>query len=194
MTFEVEVKYRTGAAHSEIAARLLAAGAAAAPSIAQVDHYLSHPARDFAKTNEAFRIRQIGSDNRVTYKGPKRGGPTKTREEIEIPFAAGDETLTQMRTLFERLGFKLVASIRKRRSPFHIEYQGRALEIVLDEVDELGGFAEVEAFAEGEDDLPAAQHAVLDFARELGLTDVEPRSYLRMVLEQGRRASDSSVR
>ncbi|MBV8267850.1 MAG: hypothetical protein JO252_16105, partial [Planctomycetaceae bacterium] len=42
----------------------------------------------------------------------------------------------------------------------------------------------VEAIAEDEADLPAAQGAVLDLADVLGLTDVEPRSYLRMALEQ----------
>jgi hypothetical protein len=32
-------------------------------------------------------------------------------------------------------------------------------------------------------ELPAAQAAVLALAQELGLTEVEPRSYLRMLLE-----------
>ena len=183
MTFEVEVKYRTTAGHSEVASRLLAVGAVAAAPISQADHYLSHPARDFATTNEALRIRQIGSENHITYKGPRRGGPTKTREEIEIPFAAGAASFDQLRTVFDRLGFRTVATIRKNRRPFHLQFQGRPLEVALDEVEDLGTFAEVEAFAEGDEDLPDAQQAVLDLARELELTTVEPRSYLRMFLE-----------
>ena len=41
-------------------------------------------------------------------------------------------------------------------------------------------FVEVEAIAQGEDDLAPAQAAVLDLAVELDLGEVEPRSYLRM--------------
>ena len=47
----------------------------------------------------------------------------------------------------------------------------------------MGDFAEVEALAGG-DDLAEAQAAVLGLARELGLDRVEPRSYLRMILER----------
>ena len=43
---------------------------------------------------------------------------------------------------------------------------------------------EVETLARDSEDLPAAQHAVLECARALGLGDVEPRSYLRMTLER----------
>lgn len=185
MSFEVEVKYRIKGGHADFASRLLAAGAIASPAISQADHYLSHPSRDFAITNEAFRIRQIGSENRLTYKGPRRAGPTKTREEIEIPFAEGSATFEHLRTLFDRLGFQAVATIRKSRRPFRLQFQGRPVEVALDQVEELGDFAEVEAFAEGEPDLAGAQQAVLDLARALGLTEVEPRSYLRMILESG---------
>ena len=68
------------------------------------DIYLNHPARDFAETNEAFRIRRISDENRITYKGPRRSGPTKTREEIEIPFASGPDRFQQLLRLLENLG------------------------------------------------------------------------------------------
>ena len=54
---------------------------------------------------------------------------------------------------------------------------------MLDRADGLGDFAEIETLAATESDLPAAQAAVLALANELGLTEVEPRSYLRMSLE-----------
>ena len=57
------------------------------------------------------------------------------------------------------------------------------MEIALDTAEELGAFAEIETLASGEADLAAAQQAVLTLAGTLGLTEVEPRSYLRMVLE-----------
>ncbi len=147
------------------------------------DVYLNHPARDFARTNEAFRIRRIGDENRITYKGPRRSGPTKTREEIEIPFAPGPDRFQQLLRLLENLGFRPVATVRKHRQTFHLNFQEHELEILLDTAEGLGPFAEIEALASSEADLPAAQQAVLALAGLLGLTSVEPRSYLRMILQ-----------
>jgi adenylate cyclase, class 2 len=183
MSFEVEVKYRA-VDHDHLIGKLLQRGAVAAGEVDQEDVYLSHPARDFAQTNEAFRIRRLGEENRITYKGPRRSGPTKTREEIEIPFAAGADSFARLLRLYGNLGFRPVATIRKRRKAFHLTFREHELEIALDLAEGLGAFAEIEAFAHDEADLPAAQQAVLALAGELGLTEVEPRSYLRMVLEQ----------
>ncbi len=90
MSFEVEVKYRA-VDHDHLVECLLQAGAVAGAVVDHVDIYFSHPVRDFARTNEAFRIRRLGQENRITYKGPRRSGPTKTREEIEIPVAPGPD-------------------------------------------------------------------------------------------------------
>jgi adenylate cyclase class 2 len=189
MGFEVEVKYRTDD-HAGLLARLRALGAEAEAEVTQEDAYLGHPARDFGQTNEALRIRRIGESNRVTYKGPRRGGPTKTREEIELGFDAGGPAFEQLLRMFTNLGFRPVAVVRKSRTPFHLEYRGRRVEVALDVAEGLGNFAEVEALAASEDDLAAAQAAVLELSRELGLSEVEPRSYLRMHLERGARPGD----
>jgi adenylate cyclase, class 2 len=183
MSFEVEVKYRA-VNHDHLLARLLKAGAVAGPVVDMVDTYFSHPVRDFARSNEAFRIRRLGQENRITYKGPRRSGPTKTREEIEIPVAPGLDQFERLLKLLENLGFRPVATVRKRRETFHLAFHDHELEIALDTVEGLGPFAEIESLARGEDDLPAAQQAVLSLAGCLGLTEVEPRSYLRMVLEK----------
>lgn len=181
MGYEVEVKYRD-VDHDALRRALAAIRAVKGATVDEEDSYLNHPARDFATTNEAFRIRRVGDDARVTYKGPKEAGPTKTREEIEVPFAPGrSEDLARV---FDRLGFRRVAVVRKRRTSFTLAFDGRPLEITLDRVEGLGDFAEVEALAEGRDDLPAAQRAVLKLSEALGLTAVEPRSYLRMLLER----------
>jgi len=183
MGYEVEVKYRSDG-HEEVARRLAAMGGRPSAAIDQEDTYLGHPARDFARTGEAFRMRSVGTSNRLTYKGPRQGGPTKTREEIEIAFAEGAEAREEMRRLWELLGFRPVAVLHKRRRAFSVDHQGRALEVVLDVAEDLGSFVEVEAIAADAADLAAAQAAVLDLARSLGLTEVEPRSYLRMALER----------
>jgi adenylate cyclase class 2 len=183
MSFEVEQKFRADG-HDEVARRLREMGAREGSRVEQEDLYLAHPARDFAATDEALRLRRVGEANAVTYKGPKRAGPTKTREEVEVPFVPGPSGFAGMRRVFEALGFRPVAAIRKVRTPYRLEAGGRPVEVVLDEAEGLGRFVEVETIASGEADLAAAQGAVLELAGRLGLSEVEPRSYLRMSLER----------
>jgi adenylate cyclase class 2 len=188
MSYEVEVKYRL-ADLDQLERRLAERGAARQPSIVQEDTYLSHPSRDFALTNEALRLRRVMEDNRITYKGPRRRGPTKTREEIEIDVAPGDDSWRGLFRLFEKLGFQPVATIRKTRTPFHLTVEQHDIEVALDQAEGLGDFAEIETLAATESDLAAAQAAILAVADQLGLTEVEPRSYLRMALDARRQAT-----
>jgi adenylate cyclase, class 2 len=181
MGFEVEIKFRATDLEA-LERRLRAIGAEAGDVVEQEDVYLSHPSRDFAVSGEAFRVRSEGASNRLTYKGPKHSGPTKTREEVEIGFEQGEEAHRGMLRVFEALGFRRVASVRKVRRPFRLVRGGRPMEVVLDRIEGLGTFAEVETLA-GSGDLADAQAAVQLLARELGLDRVEPRSYLRMLLE-----------
>src|SRR5262249_19531928 len=99
MSFEVEVKYRSVDA-DRLRSLLIERGAREDPAMDQEDIYLRHPARDFAQTQEALRLRRIGDDNRVTYKGPRFPGPTKTREEIELPFEGGEAPFRDLASLF----------------------------------------------------------------------------------------------
>ncbi len=182
MSYEVELKYRL-ADSDRLVRRLAERGALACSSVLQEDVYLSHPSRDFAQTHEALRMRRTGNENRVTYKGPRKSGPTKTREEIEIRFADGEDVFGQMARLWENLGFRPIATVRKSRTTFRLTESAQLLEIAIDVAEGLGQFAEIEAQAASEADLPAAQAAVLTVADQLGLTEVEPRTYLRMVLQ-----------
>jgi adenylate cyclase class 2 len=192
MSYEVEIKFRS-AHHDRLRRQLAECGVVEEPAVVQVDTYLAHPSRDFARTGEALRLRRIGAENRITYKGPRHDGPTKTREEIELPTAQGEEAFQQLTRLFEKLGFRPVATIHKTRSTFHLSQPPHHIEVLLDQVDELGDFAEIEVIAASEADLPAAQGIVLDLAARFGLTEVEPRSYLRMFLEaRGQRPAHPS--
>ena len=146
MGYEVEVKYRS-VDHGLLEQRLTALGAVRTVASAQVDVYLNHPARDFATTNEAFRLRSIDQENRITYKGPRRPGPTKTREEIEIRFADGAEPAGQLLHLFILLGFRPVATIRKTRTSFLLSRAGHSAVVALDHAEGLGDFAEIETLA-----------------------------------------------
>jgi adenylate cyclase class 2 len=80
------------------------------------------------------------------------------------------------------LGYRPVAVVRKRRRLFHWHSQGFALAVALDEVENLGRFAELEIQAPEEQN-DAAQAVLLHLARDLGLTTSERRSYLELWLE-----------
>lgn len=183
MSYEVEQKFRVPN-HALVAFRLAALGARPGPPLNQQDLYLNHPSRNFAETNEALRIRTVGDLNVITYKGPKRPGPIKTRKEIEVEFAQGPLPLDQIRTIFALLGFKTIAIICKQRTPYHLHIHNRQVEVVLDVAENLGAFVEVETIALEDSDLAEAQRLVHEVAASLGLDNLETRSYLRMTLEQ----------
>ena len=108
MGLEVEVKaYAVDL--KEIEAKILGMGAETTWEGEQVDTYYNHPERDFAKTDEALRIRKEKKRNALTYKGPKVDNLSKTREEIQFsiedPEAAG--------TMLERLGFSEAGVVKK---------------------------------------------------------------------------------
>src|ERR1700688_1176895 len=103
MHFEVEQKFRIREPAAWLA-NLKARHGLGEPEV-QVDRYYAHPARDFAQTDEALRIRRIGQANYVTYKGPKLDTTTKTRRELELPLAPGDAGAAGFAELLEALGF-----------------------------------------------------------------------------------------
>ena len=179
---EIEVKYRADD-HTRLNDLLARWGAQLVADRSDADHYLNAPHRDFARTDEALRIRRIGTASVVTYKGPKTDAQTKTRKEIEVPLADGDEPARQMREVFEALGFRPVAVVRKRRRVYELTRDGFSLEICLDDVENVGKYAEVEIIAP-EADLDQARAVVLRTASELGLTESERRSYLELLLEK----------
>lgn len=183
MSIEIEIKFRVPDPHA-VRAQALALGASPAGEARHIDRYFAHPARDFAQTDEALRVRSTQDANHITYKGPKRGGPAKTREELEVAFEAGPEAERTLAQILERLGFRIVLTIAKQRRTHRLLHEGRAMIVALDDVEGLGSFAEVETIAQSEPDVPDAQQAVLDLAHALGLAVVEPRSYLRMALER----------
>jgi adenylate cyclase class 2 len=155
--------------------------AAAESPRTDVDQYFNAPDRDFARTDEALRLRRIGSANFITYKGPKRDAQTKTRTEIEVPLAEGDKAAEDFARLAVRLGYRPVPKVQKQRHVFHVERGGFKMEICLDEVKDVGRFVELEILAD-EEDLEKARAIVMQTATELGLGASERRSYLELLL------------
>src|SRR5207253_2313519 len=107
MQYEVEQKVRFSDLRA-IDEKLRQLGAAEGPAIVQIDCYFRHPSRDFAQTDEALRIRTVGNEHWITYKGPKIDLETKTRRELELPIGAGQQTIDGFTELLEALGFSSV--------------------------------------------------------------------------------------
>ena len=184
MSYEVEQKFPV-ADMAALEAKLAALGAAISEPRLEVDLYFAHPGRDFAKTDEALRLRSVGRRNCTTYKGPIVDSQTKTRREIEIPLAEGETAAAEFRELMLLLGFREVRTVVKTRVPFHLEWEGRRVELALDDVVGLGTFLEMEIITD-EAGRDAVRDSILRLADRLGLDNSQRKSYLCLLLERDR--------
>ena len=181
MSYEVELKFPVSDLQV-FAKKLIDLAIPISPAQEEIDLYFAHPAKDFAQTDEALRLRRSGPANFITYKGPKIDATTKTRREIELPLASGPESLAAWNALLESLDFRPVAEVRKSRRKAAIAWQGRQVEASLDDVARVGGFVEFEVVVE-ESDVDAARICIQSLAQSLGLAHGERRSYLEMLLK-----------
>lgn len=186
---EVEVKYRV-ADLAPLEKKL--AGWSGPQTRQEVDQYFNAPDRDFARTDEALRIRRVDQKNVLTYKGPKRDAETKTRFELELPLADGQHSAAQGRELLLKLGYRPSGTVHKSRKVYHTDKDGFQVQASLDLVEELGAFAEIEVVAE-EKDFPAAKALILNIAEELGLANTERQSYLQLLLSKQKTTFDTST-
>jgi len=133
--------------------------------IKQIDAYFQSPIKDFQQTDEALRIRQIYSKNNIprveiTYKGPKMGNDMKIREELTISAEKYSDTLK----IFERLGFKAVAEIKKNR----VNWRKDSIIISLDEVIGLGTFIEAEMItSKNSNDISISKKEIIGFLKKI---------------------------
>jgi adenylate cyclase class 2 len=180
-TYEVEMKFRVSDLHS-IEDRLREIGAAMDELVVEEDAYFNHPQRDFAKTDEAFRIRRSGTSAWITYKGPKLDHTTKTRQEIEVALAEHEDAYAKCAQIFAALGFRPVDIVRKQRTRYTLDWEHRAVEVTLDDVRGVGTFVELEIRADASN-MEAAKSAIQGLAERLQLQDSERRSYLQLLLD-----------
>jgi adenylate cyclase class 2 len=192
--YEVELKFHVADA-AALERQLADLGGRFASPIEQIDRYFAHPARDFAVTDEALRLRRVGDDVAITWKGPRLGVGAKTREELELGVAAvtspagtasGSDTIDRWTTLLEALGFPQVREVAKRRRPVRVAWNGVEIEAAVDHVAGIGDFVELELLAEA-DGISQATEQLESLAAALGCTHPERRSYLELMLEDGRR-------
>lgn len=192
--YEVELKFPLTEPQA-VEGRLVALAARFREPVEQIDRYFAHPCRDFARTDEALRLRREGDDVAITWKGPRVDTATKTRREIELPLAPtaavpGDsgrgveQTLAAWTELLEAVGFRPVMSVAKRRLPARVPWQGTEIDAAIDHVHGLGDFLELELIAR-QGEVPLARACLESLARELGCGTPERRSYLELVLQSG---------
>lgn len=182
MQLEIEQKYPVPHL-SPLQQTLENLGANFEPVIRQVDVYFRHPARDFAATDEALRLRCVGQANCITYKGPKIDAQTKTRREIELPLDSGPKSLESWSEMLEILGFRRVREVSKDRIPGNLEWEGMEIHLALDQVFGLGTYLELEILAD-EKELSTAKQRLASLAEKLGLRQPERRGYLDLLLSK----------
>jgi adenylate cyclase class 2 len=176
--YEVELKLR--ADHESLRKRLDDVGADRIEHRRQIDTYYDAPHRSFADTDEALRIRREepadGDDvTKLTYKGPLVEAASKTREEHET--VVDDDEAVQ--GILAGLGFEPAAVVEKDRTYFDFE----GYTVVLDAVDGLGEFVEIEREV-AEADVEAAREEAITLLERLGLDPDEQirTSYLGLLL------------
>ncbi len=182
MLVEVELKFSV-ADMDELAGRLSSLATEPEVSKEERDLYFAHPARDFSQTDEALRLRRSGVRNYITYKGPKIDTVSKTRYELDLPLLDGEDVFHQWCELLEKLGFRPVAEVIKRRRKMWTEWEGWRVEISLDQVENVGQYVEFEVVCE-QSRVPQARDALFRLAESLRLTHSERRSYLELLLAQ----------
>jgi adenylate cyclase class 2 len=180
--FEVEQKYRIESTET-LSEKLTLIGAAKTETQSHADTYYNHPSRDFAESREALRIRRVDGKPLITYKGPKLPGAIKARQEMEWRLDPGDCDGNQTEALLVALGFRRVETVQKVRQSFDLPEPWSKLIVVIDQVEHLGSFAEIEMVVENSDFVEDARSRISELAGKLDLDKAESRSYLRMILE-----------
>ena len=181
MNREIEAKYRLSD-FANLRARLGARGAGRIGTVLELNRIFDSRDGKLRESGCGLRLRinrplaEHGKEAAVlTYKGPRESGRLKIREEIETTLtdpAAGV-------TLLHRLGFYEIVIYEKRRETWRLG----DCEICLDELPELGCFAEIEGPGVAE---------VCDLGESLGLTEAMMlrQTYVALVHRQGRTDSN----
>ena len=145
-------------------------------STTQSDVYYNAPNRDFKTTDEALRIRVSNGHAEVTYKGPKIDAETKARMEINVKI----DDYQKFSNILQILNFKRIKSVDKIRR----EYECEGLNVMIDEVKDLGKFLEVEVLVES--NFEAAKERVFSLLNRIGLgkEKLTRESYLELLLKE----------
>jgi adenylate cyclase class 2 len=175
MYIEIEAKLKVES-FKGIEKRLKALDAEFLRERLHTDAYFDDSKLSLRKSDSALRLRHqlIGKRDQVviTFKGPRREGRFKQRQEIQ--FEVNDGRLAEM--FLEAIGYKKTIVYQKKRRAWHYG----DCEVALDELPFLGKFVEIEG--PGEKKIAAVQ-------KKLGLEDLPHihQSYAVMMAKELRR-------
>ncbi|MFI0354262.1 class IV adenylate cyclase [Actinomadura sp. 9N407] len=168
-------------------------GAVIAGSSRQVDVYYNHPSRDFLAhdvVSEWLRLR---------LEEPQSGPVTASINfKRWLPLGAAEATHAQeyesaltdpeaVSHLLAALGFTEIITVTKHRERWQMPTPSGAVEVAIDEVDDLGGFVEFEYAADG--GLDQATNAITDAvksmtSRGINLAGRDRRGYPYLLLDR----------
>ena len=137
------------------------------------DDYLDTVDKRLLAADHGMRIR-TGEKAVLTYKGPRRKGRFKTREELEV----GVDDPAVLLELLTNVGFQVIFSYEKRRETWRLD----ACEVMVDELPAMGFFVEIEG---------ATEEMVAGVIKRLSLGEhpVIQHSYPHLILEHIRESS-----
>jgi len=182
--FMIEVEFKVQVPKDEFAkamTKLIFDNVFQKEKISMEDLYFQHPCKNFKKTDEALRVRQIGDKILIAYKGPKLTKKAKTREELEIRVVA---EFSSVKAFFEKLGFAPILTVKKERTTF-VTSQG--IKVSFDVVDELGTFIELETEIPDKDKISYHEQQMMSFLKDylnVKKGKLVRKSYLELLLEK----------
>jgi adenylate cyclase class 2 len=137
MAQEIEMKFPVPD-HSDIRTTLASLAAKEVGSVEQTDRYLDFPDKSLLASDSGLRVRRVaGKPDVLTFKGPRQEGTdAKIREELESVCSSGGS----IDAILDAMGMVELVTVCKRRDAFALD----GCDVLLDEIDELGCFVEVE--------------------------------------------------
>lgn len=183
MSVEVEVKLKVHD-KKQLGHRLKQQGFVTGKLVAETDIYYTAPHHDFARLDEALRIRTVkdlvsGKETAViTFKGPKLDQVSMTRQELETEVGNAKTA----RKILESIGFQPVLPVEKKRQYFYHEN----MTACIDSVKNLGNYLELEILTDLEENRTAALQKIEETLKQLGysMQETTRSSYLSMLMKE----------
>lgn len=145
MAVEIEAKIKVND-FSDVKRRLEQSGATCAGDVFETNVILDTEDRTLLAADKGLRVRSArnvasGAEScTLTFKGPRKHGPLKTRDEFET----GVESFEDAVRLFQQLKFSPVLTFEKKRQTWELD----GCKVELDELPHLGCFVEIEGATE----------------------------------------------
>jgi len=138
-------------------------------NVFQEDTYYVAPTWQAPYSDELMRIRKENGKYFLAYKGPISGGLLRIKPKIEF------EVEPSLRDALEKLGYKKVLSLYKRRE----RLLGAGVELVIDRIEKDGNFLEFRTPD------PQGESQIMEYLKKLGISrrTITKKSYLELMLD-----------